>query len=88
MITAKEARELAGPTVEERVSEVFVAIRAAASSKARSVNLHGDFWEHGGYGKTKEWCDAKKILENQGFVVEFYYNGGGQFVDMYTIVKW
>lgn len=88
MITAKEARELAGPTVGERVDEVFDLIRDAAKLKGRSIRLHGDFWANGGYGPTKEWREAKKLLEDLGFVVEFYYNDGGQFADLYTIVKW
>jgi hypothetical protein len=87
MITAKEARELAGPTVKERVADVFEEIRAAATKGGRSLCLHGQFWAKEGYNKTPEWLAAKKLLEDQGFVVTFYYSES-QFVDLYTIVKW
>ena len=87
MITAKEARELAGPTVEEQVAEVFEAIREAATKGNRRLPLNGQFWAYGGYNKSPEWLAAKKLLEDQGFVVSFYYNES-QFVDMYTVVEW
>lgn len=86
-ITAKEARELAGLTVEEQVADVFAEIREAATKGKRKLSLHGQFWAYGGYNKTPEWLAAKKLLEDQGFVVSFYYNES-QFVDMYTVVEW
>lgn len=86
-ITAKEARKLAGPTVQELVDEVYPMIRESATMKNREVKLHEDFWVHGGYQGTKEWMEAKSILEKDGFTVEFFYEER-QFVDMYTIVKW
>jgi len=86
-ITAAEARALSGLTVEEHVSEVYPLIREAAEKKLRNVNLHGPFWAHDGYLGTHEWQKAKKILENDGFKVEFFYTEH-QFVDMYTIVEW
>jgi spore germination cell wall hydrolase CwlJ-like protein len=87
MITAKEARELAGPNIEELVAETFEAIREAATKGKRRLPLDGQFWTYGGYNKTPEWLAAKKLLEDQGFVVTFYYNEV-QFVQMYTVVKW
>ncbi len=87
MITAEEARKLAGPTVEDHVRNACVAIRKAAENKQRSVRLTGDFWVHDGYSGSKDWVKAKEMLIGLGFTVEFFYEER-QFVDMYTIVKW
>jgi len=86
-ITAQEARKLAGPTVQERVDEVYTLIREAATEKKRFVNLRDDFWVNEGYSKTKEYQQACMILEGEGYTVRFFYEER-QFVDMYTIVEW
>jgi hypothetical protein len=86
-ITAAEARELAGPTVPERVETVYGLIRAAAEAKRRSVDLHGEFWANQGYSATSEWQEACRLLEADGYTVGFVYEER-QFVSMYTEVKW
>ena len=86
-ITAEEARKLAGPTVEEYADEAFGLIRTVATAGKREAQLHGEFWERGGYSGTPEWKQACKILEDAGFEVRFFYEER-QFVDMYTIVEW
>ena len=85
-ITAKEARELAGPSVQERVDEVYPLIRKAAEEKRRQVNLH-DWWADSGYAGTAEWRDACKILEMDGYKVKFFCDER-DFFDKYTIVMW
>lgn len=85
-ITAHEARELAGPTVEERVAAVYPLIREAAEKKQRRVALH-DWWANEGYAKSKDYKQACMILEGEGYTVRFFYEER-QFVDMYTIVEW
>lgn len=91
MITAKEARELAGPTPEEVVKEqlefAYERIKLAAENKRRSVNLTNEFWTRDGYSGTDEYKAAVKQLKVLGFEVEFFYEEL-QFVNMYTIVKW
>lgn len=91
MITAKEARELAGPTFEEIVKEqlefAYERIKLAAENKHRRVNLTNEFWSRGGYSGTDEYKAAVKQLKVLGFEVEFFYEEL-QFVNMYTIVKW
>ena len=87
MITADQARELAGPTVQERVDAVYPMIADAASKKRRSVTLHDPFWVDGGYGGKEDWKKACAILKSNGYTVEFFYEER-QFVDMYTVVKW
>lgn len=91
MITAKEARELAGPTPEEVVKEqlefAYERIKLAAKNKHRSVNLTNEFWTRDGYSGTDEYKAAVKQLKVLGFEIEFFYEEL-QFVNMYTIVKW
>lgn len=87
LITAEEARKLAGPTVEEVVSNVCACIRITAKEKKRRVVLRDDIWVHGGYSNTAEYQEAKRMLEDLGFVVKFHYEER-QFVDMYTVVEW
>jgi|688.fasta_scaffold1962003_1 hypothetical protein len=91
MITAKEARQLAGPTPEEVVKEqlefAYERIKLAAENKRRSVNLTNEFWTRDGYSGTDEYKAAVKQLKVLGFEVEFFYEEL-QFVNMYTIVKW
>jgi hypothetical protein len=85
-ITAQEARELAGPSVQERVNEVYPFIREAAERKERNITLHG-WWANQGYGKTSDWKKACELLKADGFKVDFFYEEL-QFVNMYTVVSW
>lgn len=87
-ITAAEAKELAGPTIVERLDAVYDLIRTAATNRERRVALHDDFWVNGGYSKTPQWKEAVSILENDGFRVSFYYKEMSIAVDMYTLVEW
>lgn len=86
-LTATQAREIAGPTIDERVDAALVEIRAAAEKKKREIALHGEFWVHGGYSDTPDYKAACGILRKLGYTVEFFYEER-QFVNMYTIVKW
>ena len=56
-ITAQEARELAGPTVQERVNGVYLQIREAAEKKQRKVCLHG-WWADEGYRGSNDYKQA------------------------------
>jgi hypothetical protein len=90
-LTAAQAREIAGPTAEERLEmrldEALNAVRAAAGNKQRQIALHGDFWANGGYSQTADWKDACNALRKLGYEVDFFYEEL-QFVNMYTTVKW
>ena len=94
MITANEARKLAGPTVKEMVDDIFPVIERAAKEKRRYLRTGWDYeeypelWINGGYSKSKEWLEAVKILEGLGFKVKFYYSDGSFAVDMYTLIEW
>jgi len=87
MISAAEARELAGPTAQEQVDAIEPLIREAAENKKRSVRLHGKFWAHEGYEKTAKYKEASEILKDLDYKVSFFYEEL-QFVNMYTIVEW
>lgn len=86
MILASEARELAGPTIRERVEALEPLIRAAAEKKQRQIILH-DWWANVGYEGGAAWKEAEKILKEFGYTLEFFYEER-QFVDMYAIVRW
>lgn len=92
-LTAAEAKKLAGPTLEEKVDAILVAIKDAAMNKKRSLRTgweykdDPDLWVNGGYSATSDWKAAVAVLENLGYKVSFYY-AETQFVDMYTIISW
>ena len=94
MITAAQARELAGPTLQEKVEALNEAIKAAATLKKRQLrtgwdyDAHPELWIQGGYSSTEEWKQAKKMLEDLGYKVSFYYREASIAVDMYTIIEW
>lgn len=86
-ITAEQARQIAGPTVQERVDAVYPLIEEAAKNKKRSIHLHDEFWAYDGYKGTHKWKEAVALLKKDGYQVRFFYEER-QFVDMYTIVEW
>lgn len=93
MMTAAEARRLAGQTVQEKVNDLLLAVEELAKQKHRVLKTGWDYtkdadlWVHGGYNNSKEWVEAKKILEGLGYKVNFFYKES-QFVDMYTLIEW
>jgi hypothetical protein len=86
-ITAAEARELAGPTPQERVDAVYPRIREAAEKGQRSIQIGVDFWAHEGYKGSADYKEAVRLLEADGYTVKFYYEER-QFVDMGTEISW
>lgn len=87
MITAKEARELAGPTIEEMAEFFDKPIREAATKKERSVTVYHGALENEAYSNTKRWKEFVAYMAKLGFVAELYYYEG-QFVDMRITIKW
>lgn len=96
MFTAKQAKELAGPSLEEKVECLLESIKRVASPPLKQRELrcgwehkdHPSLWINGGYGRDADWHKAKKMLEDLGYKVSFYYNDGLFAVDMYTLVEW
>lgn len=93
MFTAQQARELAGKSVREKVESLLEAVKEIAKMKGRCLTTNimyqhdRDLWVYGGHKGTKEWNEARKILEGLGYQVEFYY-GEAKCADMYTKIKW
>lgn len=89
-ITAEEAKQLAGPTPQERVEEVLSKIKLAAKNKQRSLNLTDEWWSYAGYegeAKRPDYAECCKLLRDRGFQIDFFYEER-QFVNMYVIIKW
>lgn len=86
-ITAEEARKLSGPITTDLLKEAYAAIRLSAKEGKTSVNLTGSFWVTDGYTRTPQWNKIKSILEQDGFIVTFFYEER-QFVNMYTVISW
>ena len=87
MITAKEAIEISGPTIEEMAEFFDKPIREAAAKKERSVTVYHGVLENEAYGRTKRWQEFVTYMNKLGFVAELYYHEG-QFVDMRITIKW
>lgn len=68
MLTAAEARKLAGPTLQEKIDSLLESVRAAAQKGNRCLKTgwehqqDKDLWCNGGENNTKEWREAKAIL--------------------------
>lgn len=87
MITAKEARQLAGPTIEEMCEFFEPHIRAAAEKKERTVTVYHGQLENEAYGHTAIWKKFVDAMKEYGFTAKLYYYEG-QFVDMRITIAW
>ena len=85
MITAKEAIELAGPTIEEMAEFFDKPIREAAANKERSVTVYHGILENEAYGNTKRWKQFVAYMAELGFGAELYYYEG---LYMRITIKW
>ena len=87
MITAKEAKELSGPTIEE-IAEFFdKPIRKAAAAKERSITVYHGQLEYEAFSNTKRWKEFVTYMTKLGFVAELY-SDEGQLLGMRTTIKW
>ena len=90
MITAAEARDLAGPTAEEYLKEIEAFIREAATKKQRSVTIRKNPYAGWLYNEKNTPPEAKmavKKLIDAGYSVTLYYVEL-QFVDMGLEISW
>lgn len=87
MITAKEARELSGPTIEELAEFFDKPIREAASKKERKITIYHGQLENEAYSRTKRWAEFVEYMHNLGFKAELFYEER-QFVDMRITISW
>ena len=90
MITAAEARELAGPTAEEYLKEIEVFIRDAATKKQRSITIRKNPYSGWLYNEKDTPPEAKiaiQQLRDAGYSVSLYYMEL-QFVDIGLEISW
>jgi hypothetical protein len=90
MITAEQARELAGPTVEEYLKDISVYIEKAAKEQKREVIIRTQPYADWMYSESSAPEVAKQVLaelRKAGFTVEMYYDAL-QFVDLGMRIKW
>lgn len=87
MITATEARALAGKTIEELAQDFDAPIRKAATEGKRTIcHYHGEL-ENEAYSRSARWNDFVDHMLGLGFTVSLHYQES-QFVDMRINVTW
>lgn len=88
MITAEQARQLAGPTIEEYVERLGPYIERVASTGNHQLRVGIDsnqdigFWQKGA-NQHANWLEAKRLLEQLGYQVSFKYDHVH-----YTLIEW
>ena len=90
MITAAEARELAGLNADEYLKEIEVFIREAATKKQRSVIIRESpyaSWLYNDRDMPYEAQIALNKLSEAGYTVSLHYLEL-QFVDMGLKIEW
>lgn len=90
MITAKEAKELSGPSSEDYLEFIEKKITEAAKNKSKSILIRDEPYARWLYSEKDNTQAAKtamiKLREN-GFELKFYYKEM-QFVDMGLEIHW
>lgn len=90
MITAEQARLLAGPTAEEYLEIISDRIEKAAKNKEREVIIRDNPYADWLYSEQNMPAVPRKVVETlrkNGFTVSLYYNEL-QFVDMGLWIRW
>lgn len=90
IITAQEAREMAGPTPEERLESISNMIRKAAADRKRSIILRDAPYRDWLYvlkPVTEEDNKVIEALKEKGFTLSLHYKET-QFVDYGLIISW
>ena len=87
MITAQEARKLAGKTSAEYALDFEEAIKEAAKKGQRELTKYHGELENEAYSRTEKWNSFIAYMATLGFTVELHYEER-QFVDMQIIIKW
>jgi hypothetical protein len=91
LITAKEARELGGPSIAEHIEIISNWIRKAALDGEHSIIIRAEpyeRWMYAGWPKS-DTIEGRVLLQlkNAGYKVELYYKEM-QFVDMGLKISW
>lgn len=91
MITAKEAREMSGPSAEDYLKFIEKKIIEAADKKAKSVTIRDEpycMFLYSEKNNSQEINKAIKILRDNGFQLKMHYQEMSIAVDMGLIVEW
>ena len=81
-ITASQARQIAGPDIEDHINDAYQAIRKAAESGSFEVVLDDEFWGPTNWSsESGAWNSAASALNDAGFKVG-HKRGSG------TVIKW
>lgn len=87
MITATEAKQLSGPTIEEMCEFFDQPIREAAKKGARKICIFHGLLENEAYCNTAKWKEFQQAMKELGFATSLHYEER-QFVDMRINVSW
>lgn len=90
MLSAKEARELSGPSADDYLVEIEKLIKAAAVDKKREVLIRSEpyaYWLYRREDLGEEPRKAIEALKKAGYTVDFHYQEN-QFVDMALVIRW
>lgn len=90
MITAKQAREISGPSSKDYLLFIEGKIKSAAESKGKSVTIRDEpyaRWLYSEKENTQAAKEAIKCLRENGFQLKLYYKEM-QFVDMGLEISW
>ena len=90
MITAKEAKALSGPTMEDYLKEIEPKIKASAEKGGREVLIRSEpyaRWLYNEQSLTGAQKQTVEKLRELGYELSLYYKEL-QFVDMGLIIKW
>jgi len=90
MITAQQARELAGPTAKDYLKFIDEKIRQAATDKKHEVFIRENpyaSWLYKESDLSDEPRKAVQELRKLGFTVSLYYQEN-QFVDIALWIQW
>lgn len=91
MITAKEAKELSGPSTQDYLYFIEEKIKAAASDKKKQIIIRDTPYASWLYSEKDMSPAAKSAIEtikNNGFSVSLYYCEHSMAVDMGLVVSW
>lgn len=94
MITAKEAREISGPSITEQVEELLQelekSIKASAERKNRKVTIKREPFAKWALSESNRGEVGRQVfdaLTDLGYETDTYYYEG-QFVDYGLIIRW
>ncbi len=94
MITAKEAREISGPSIDEQVknalNDLSSMIRTSAEKKQSSITIRKEPYANWAYNRSNPGEVGEKVfdeLKSAGFKIDTFYREL-QFADYGLVISW